>query len=475
MKKILVIVIAMFVCGNLFSQGINFEHGTWAEAKAKAKAENKIIFVDVYTDWCGPCMRMAASVFKDVKVGELMNSNFISMKIDAEKGEGIAFAKEYEVKAFPTLLFIDGDGKIVSKIIGGKTSEEFIALAKIANDPTKQLTNLKEKYDSGKRDDVTVLSYIAALKTGRGDYTDVISNYLKELGSDKWNSKVVYEIVSKYLDDYKNPAFTYFIKNKSQFEKFASKKDIDAAIFNVYKMNFVKRYNSEGDKVVDELKEASKIVNPSLRNHITTYFDVALGGMDAYSKKAYRDQVDSHVANYATAWEINNYIDFMLYQKKNEDIPEELKAAEKWCLKGIELENTVEWRVKYINILIKQGRNDEALKLTKEELPKALAEIEKSTNKSNALVTYAGAFVYGEISQFPIAAQKGEEWIKEALKTDDSFKNNGVLMSALSACGKFKEAEIVASKLEKMAKNDMEKNYVKSLFDYLKQIQAKQE
>ncbi|PKQ63087.1 hypothetical protein BZG02_09985 [Labilibaculum filiforme] len=475
MKKILLVLLSAFLGGNLFSQGINFEHGTWAEAKAKAKAENKVIFVDVYTDWCGPCMRMAASVFKDVTVGELMNSSFISMKIDAEKGEGIAFAKEYEVKAFPTLLFIDGDGKIVYKAVGGKNSEEFIDLAKNANDPTKQLTNLKEKYDAGRRDDATVLSYISALKEAGNNYADVISNYLNELESDKWNSKVVYEIISRYLDDYKNPAFTYFTKNKSQFEKYASSADIDLAIFTVYKMNFVKRVNSEGPEVADELKEASKIVNPSLRNHITTYFDVVLGGMDAYSKKEYRDQVDSHVANYATAWEINNYIDFMLYQKKPVDIPDELKMAEKWCLKGIELENTVEWRVKYINILIKQGRRDEALTLTKEELPKAQVEIETSTNKSNALATCAGAFVYGEISEFPIAAQKAEEWIKEALKTDDSFKNNGVLMSALSACGKFKEAEIVASKLEKMAKNDMEKNYVKSLFDYLEQIQAKQE
>ncbi|MGQ1909455.1 thioredoxin family protein [Marinifilum sp. RC60d5] len=464
MKKILVLLVATFMCSGLFAQGIEFEHGTWAEAKAKAKVENKLIFVDVYTDWCGPCMRMAASVFKDSNVGEYMNSNFISMKIDAEKGEGVAFAKEYATKAFPTLLFINGDGKVVYKSVGGKNSEEFIALSKLANNPNKQLATLEDKYNSGNRNMETVLAYIAALKEARKNYAEIISSYLNELGDKNWTSETVYEIVSKYMDDCTNPTFIYFLKNRKAYQQFASQKDIDAAAFNVFKMNYINAVYGKINLPADSVIENAKKVDEPLRTHLANYFTVAKGG--DFGKKEYRDIVDCHVTNYATAWEINGYINFMLYNKKPEDIPEELKMAEKWCLKGMNLENSTEWRTKYINILLKQGRKDEAIKLIKEELPKAQEEINNSSNRANTMATIATAFVQGEISKFPMAAQKGEEWIKEALKSIDSFTNNTVLVAALSANGKADELKQAISKLEKMAKNDMEKRYVESLKDY---------
>lgn len=466
MNKVLGILIALLISGNVFSQGIEFEHGTWADVKAKAKAENKIIFVDVYTSWCGPCKLLAKNVFTDSKVGEYLNKNLISFKIDAEKGEGPEFAKAYEVKAFPTLLFINGDGELVLKAVGGKSIDEFIVLAKSANDPRKQLPTLAKKYKSGDRNEQTVLSYISALKESRGAYEDVITEYLNELGAKKWKSKAVYEIVSKYLDDPKNPAFTFFVKNKKAYEKYADKKGIDAAIFNVFKMNLIKRINAEGVKVVDELTETSKIVDESLRKHITNYFTVASSRMEAYSTKEFRATVDSHVYNYATAWEINNYIDFMLFQKKNEDIPEELAMAAKWCLKGIELEDNVKWRTKYITILLKQGKKEEAEKLVKEEFGKSQQEINKSSNKVNALHDCAKAFVAGELFEVKIAAKKAEEWIREALAIDDNLNNNSVLISALSAQGRHKEASKIIAHIEGMKLTDHEKGYLQQVKAY---------
>ncbi|MGQ1785539.1 thioredoxin family protein [Saccharicrinis sp. GN24d3] len=465
MKKALLIIAAVIFSGQLFAQGIDFEHGTWAEAKAKAKAENKLIFVDVYTDWCGPCMRMAASVFKDSKVGEYMNSNFISLKIDAEKGEGVDFAKEYEAKAFPTLLFINGDGEVVYKSVGGKNSEEFIAMVKTALDPAKQLSSLEKLYNQGNRDKKTVLAYIAALKEAYKDHTKVVAEYLNEIGEKKWDSKVVYEIVSKYLDDYKLPAFEYFVKNKTTYEKHASKADIDLAIFTVFKMNFIKRFNTEGKEIVDEIKEAAKITGETMHTHISNYFATALG--NDWGKEDFRKIADSNIMAYSTAWEIDKYINIMLYEKNPADIPEELKYAAKWCKRGIELEDNITWHAKYIDILIKQGKNAEARKLLLELLPKADKEIEASSNKANAMVTCARAFIRGDLGKIPEAGQKAEEWIKEAIKSDDSFINNTILFSALSVNEKQDELKKAYEKLEKMAKNDMAKNYVKSLYTYV--------
>ncbi|MEY3442865.1 MAG: hypothetical protein RLZZ519_1146 [Bacteroidota bacterium] len=112
--------------------GIDFFHGTFAEAQAKAKRENKLIFMDAYTSWCAPCRFMAANVFTDQSVGEYYNAHFVNIKVDMEKGEGPDLSRRYSVMAYPTLLFIDGNGEVKSRVMGGKPAAEFIALGQKA-------------------------------------------------------------------------------------------------------------------------------------------------------------------------------------------------------------------------------------------------------------------------------------------------------------------------------------------------------
>ena len=84
-------VTLLFICSISFSQGINFvpEDMKWQDVLAKAKKENKIVFVDAYTTWCGPCKWMAANIFPTKEVGDVFNASFVNAKIDMEKGEGI--------------------------------------------------------------------------------------------------------------------------------------------------------------------------------------------------------------------------------------------------------------------------------------------------------------------------------------------------------------------------------------------------
>lgn len=84
--------------------GIEFNHGSWAEIVSKAKAENKLIFIDFYTQWCGPCLNMAQNVFTQPEVGEFYNQNFVNAKIDAEHGEGRDLAKKYKIRFYPSYV-----------------------------------------------------------------------------------------------------------------------------------------------------------------------------------------------------------------------------------------------------------------------------------------------------------------------------------------------------------------------------------
>ena len=112
--------------------GVKFEKLTLKEALAKAKKENKLVFMDVYAVWCGPCQQMTSRVFPQKKAGDYFNANFVNVKFDAEKGEGVDIARVYGVKAYPTFLLLDGDGNEVGRIVGGAPVDDFIAKVKEA-------------------------------------------------------------------------------------------------------------------------------------------------------------------------------------------------------------------------------------------------------------------------------------------------------------------------------------------------------
>lgn len=98
--------------------GVAFFKGAFAEAQTEAVETEKLIFMDAYTTWCGPCKWMAANSFPDAKVGDLFNSAFVNLKMDMEKGEGPRLSRIYRVQAYPTLMILDAEGKVLEKLEG---------------------------------------------------------------------------------------------------------------------------------------------------------------------------------------------------------------------------------------------------------------------------------------------------------------------------------------------------------------------
>ncbi|HMP28606.1 MAG TPA: thioredoxin domain-containing protein [Saprospiraceae bacterium] len=164
-----------------FGQGIIFETGTWEEALAKAQKVDKLIFVDAYAEWCGPCKVMAANVFTLSEAGSFYNSNFINVKMDMEKPEGRVFGKKYPVSAYPTLMFIDGEGNLVKKAVGGQKLEGLLALGTEAlKSGGPALPNLEEKYTAGDRSYGFMMKYVTALSKNGKSTTKVINEYLEK-------------------------------------------------------------------------------------------------------------------------------------------------------------------------------------------------------------------------------------------------------------------------------------------------------
>ena len=138
--------------GTEAANGIKFFKGTFSEALVKAKQENKILFVDFYAVWCVPCKKMAKTVFTQEEVGKYFNEHFISLQLDAEKGENVDIAKNYKVAAYPTVAFIAPDGKALSVNTGAMDKDELMEAAKIAAGESVSFEELYNKYKADNND-----------------------------------------------------------------------------------------------------------------------------------------------------------------------------------------------------------------------------------------------------------------------------------------------------------------------------------
>jgi len=111
-------------------EGIQFIEADWSKALAEAKKQNKLIFLDAYATWCGPCKLLKKNTFPDKEAGEYFNSNFINVAIDMEKGDGPALSEKFSVNAYPTLIITDANGKIITVTQGYMKPKQLIHFGK---------------------------------------------------------------------------------------------------------------------------------------------------------------------------------------------------------------------------------------------------------------------------------------------------------------------------------------------------------
>ena len=134
MRKIALLFVMVFIaCYAGQAQGIKFEEGTLQDMLAKAKAEDKLIFIDVYTQWCGPCKQVAAEVFPNKLLGTYYNENFINYKLDAESPEGKEFVKKHPIDGVPSFFYINGEGQVIHKLLGAKDVLGFLQEAEMVD------------------------------------------------------------------------------------------------------------------------------------------------------------------------------------------------------------------------------------------------------------------------------------------------------------------------------------------------------
>lgn len=111
---------------NMGNSKIVFIEDDWHEALKLAAAQHKYIFVDAYATWCGPCMMLKATTFKNKKAADFYNKNFINVAMDMEKGLGPQLAAKWGMQAYPTLLIFNSKGDPVLGTVGYIKAPELI-------------------------------------------------------------------------------------------------------------------------------------------------------------------------------------------------------------------------------------------------------------------------------------------------------------------------------------------------------------
>lgn len=296
MNKLILVLLALFISTGTFAQGIEFEHGTFQEALVKAKKENKLVFMDCYTSWCGPCKYLAKTIFTQKEVGDYFNAKFVNVKMDMEKGEGIELHKKYEVKAFPTLLFIDVNGKEVHKIVGGVPAQDLINGAKAALDPNLRIEAFQEKYKNGNRDYDFLMSYLSVLKAQSDKIgIKIVSNELiNNSGLEKFFTKDLFFVVVGAGFTFDSKEFKTILKEKKTLEATVNKDELNGLLAKAI-TDHLKAVANSCENLRDLENETNKC-----KEYITAdWFDQFSNGLkgDYYlAKKQYQEWFDFKIA-----------------------------------------------------------------------------------------------------------------------------------------------------------------------------------
>ena len=120
------------------TQGIHFIEDDWNQALLNAKSKNKLVFLDIYATWCGPCKMLKQYTFTNTSVSDFFNTNFINVSVDGEKGVGPQLAQQYSIVGYPSLIIADASGKPVLVTAGYLQAND---LLKFANEALKRNRN----------------------------------------------------------------------------------------------------------------------------------------------------------------------------------------------------------------------------------------------------------------------------------------------------------------------------------------------
>lgn len=356
-------------------QSITFIEKPWTDLLAQAKSQNKMIFLDAYTSWCGPCKWMAANMFTNDTIAAYYNKTFICAHFDMEKGEGVQLAQTYQVRAYPTLLFINQAGEMVHKRVGAPQKiQDYLDMGNIALTPGEGFNSYVKKFQEGERDTKFMMKYLDRLQGAYMPINEPLKQYFASQKEADLLSRANWEMIQQFVSDMDSREFSFLLKHQKEYIKLYTKDSVDSKISNVFlqALNNVARSRTFTDASYLQLNQkiretgyadAEKIIFSGelslyqMKSDVQKFIELAYKGLDTYYSKDY-------VMLNRMAWNF--------FQITTD--PKYLKKASEWAKKSISLKSTAENNDTCANLMFLLGDKAEALKYEKTALELALKE-----------------------------------------------------------------------------------------------------
>lgn len=347
------------------AQGIEFFEGSYEQALVKAQKEEKLIFVDAYATWCGPCKRMAKNVFTQPEVGEYYNQAFIALKIDMEKPQGREFGQLFPVRAYPTLFYINEKGELLKKVVGGKSVEQFLSIGQEIAGSYDRSSDLAALYESGERDYELVLKYVKALNNANKSSLKVANEFLRErkdLTSEQ-RAGFLYEAMTSA----DSRLFTLFIKDRAAIASLVGKDKVEEKIKDACwkTINTAIEFDSP-----DLLTEAKDKMSNHLKSQSKAFgYDADYEFAKSQANLNLLGPAALNVAKHNAKKDAERLHDICneLLQYKNID-PTVSEVSEKIAKMAIEEEEEPYYLFTYSKILLENRKHKKAIKTAKKAL-----------------------------------------------------------------------------------------------------------
>lgn len=374
MKKLFSLLI-VFISLSVFSQeSINFEKGTFKEILAKAKKEKKLVFMDAFAAWCGPCKMMEKNIFPLPAVSEYYNANFINARFDMEKGEGREIAMKYGVRSYPTFLFLNGDGEVVLKNYGYMGEQDFLTIAKEANQPKYRTSSNKELFEKGESNPEFLLNMMSLYAQSDYELAKKASERYFIVKNNQPLTKDELGMLLYFIKSPSDPNYQIFVAKKPEITKLMSEDIYNQFDTNIKITKILENALDQKTGTINDdefFKNAIPLVGKAEAEIALNRMKVIIypnsGKFAEYEKAALSyyqnaENFDSEELLKA-AWIFSEFI----------TTPSSLKKAEEWAEKSVMKSETPENTYILAKIYSKTGKKDQA---------KSYAEISK--NLANA-------------------------------------------------------------------------------------------
>ena len=368
-KKIAGFISAVIVALQMNAQGIEFFHGTFPDAVAKAKAEGKLVFVDAYAEWCGPCKRMAAQTFPDPKAGAFFNANFISLQIDMEKEENAAFAVKFPVNAYPTLMFIDEEGKLAAKQTGALGVDALIEYGQKVLGKADKSVELQKQYEEGNREPEFLYTYLAALNRAGKPSLKIANDYLNTQTdlTTPFNLKFILEGAVEA----DSRVFDLLVKNRAAITAISKEGAVNTRIEKACQNTVKKAIEFKDEKLLEEAKAKMKAHYPEKATEFARDADTKYNAATRNSKQYLKTMKTRQKAIGDNSARLHDLCIEMIRAFPTD--VKVLKQAEKWATVAAKHGGLPEYYLTVADIYKRLGDKDKARK-SAEDARKVIGE-----------------------------------------------------------------------------------------------------